>query len=619
MIRSTAGRQPRRDRPPRLRAPAARWVSRRSPSTPTQTPTPRHVAEADLAVRLPGTRRPRRTCKSDCIIAAAVRAGADAVHPGYGFLAENADFAAAVIDAGLTWVGPPPKAIAAMGSKVEAKALLAEAGVPMLPSWTEAEPGHRLPGAGQGLRWWRRPGHAGRPATPPISPAAIARRAPRGGRPPSATARSSASGTSDAAGTSRCRFSATATARWWPSASASAPSSAGTRRSSRRRRRPRSTRRCCERRSRGGGGRRPGRSTTWAPARWSSCSRRTAHFYFLEMNTRLQVEHPVTEASPGWTWSGCSSWSRRASRCRSPDRRRPRPRHRGAAVRRGPGPRLAPVHRHAAPVRVPHTAASEVRRRAGSGSTARCDGSTVSRILRPDARQGDRLGADPGRGRPRAGRRAGPAAAARRGHQPGPAGPGAAGARVRRPAAPTPLTSTGTRRCSPRCWPLRTSYGWPRSPPPWPAAVDDRAPWRALPVGLAQRRLRPAAGHVRRTGGSRSRSATGWTGPARSRLVGRRRHGSGITVRTAEPGRGRARDDRRCAGGSAYTAVAGVSYVDGPDGSATLAELPRFALPVTAARTPGRCSRRCPGRSAGSASRSASRSPPATCCSRSRR
>jgi acetyl/propionyl-CoA carboxylase alpha subunit len=54
------------------------------------------------------------------------------VHPGYGFLSENAEFAAAVIDAGLTWIGPPPAAVRAMGSKIESKKLMAAAGVPVL-------------------------------------------------------------------------------------------------------------------------------------------------------------------------------------------------------------------------------------------------------------------------------------------------------------------------------------------------------------------------------------------------------------------------------------------------------------------------------------------------------
>ena len=61
---------------------------------------------------------------------AAQRTGADAIHPGYGFLSENADFAAAVIAAGLTWVGPAPESIEQMGSKIESKRLMATAGVP---------------------------------------------------------------------------------------------------------------------------------------------------------------------------------------------------------------------------------------------------------------------------------------------------------------------------------------------------------------------------------------------------------------------------------------------------------------------------------------------------------
>ncbi|MFV9633159.1 acetyl/propionyl/methylcrotonyl-CoA carboxylase subunit alpha [Mycobacterium neumannii] len=88
-----------------------------------------HVGEADARVRLSG-----RTgyLDADQLIAAARAAGADAVHPGYGFLSENAEFARAVGDAGLTWIGPPPAAVAAMGSKIEAKKMMAAAGVPVL-------------------------------------------------------------------------------------------------------------------------------------------------------------------------------------------------------------------------------------------------------------------------------------------------------------------------------------------------------------------------------------------------------------------------------------------------------------------------------------------------------
>ncbi|HTF12584.1 MAG TPA: biotin carboxylase N-terminal domain-containing protein [Asanoa sp.] len=119
-----------------------------------------HVAEADYAVHLPGNAPTATYLRGDLMIAAARKTGADAVHPGYGFLSENADFAAAVTDAGLTWVGPPAKVIAAMGSKIEAKTLLADAGIPMLPTWFDADRVSEFPvlvkasagGGGRGMR-----------------------------------------------------------------------------------------------------------------------------------------------------------------------------------------------------------------------------------------------------------------------------------------------------------------------------------------------------------------------------------------------------------------------------------------------------------------------------------
>ncbi|WP_229052955.1 biotin carboxylase N-terminal domain-containing protein [Aeromicrobium sp. Leaf350] len=90
------------------------------------------VAEADVAVRLPGNAASETYLRGDLVIAAARSVGADAIHPGYGFLSENADFARQVAEAGLTWIGPTPESIDAMGSKIRAKELMAAAGVPIL-------------------------------------------------------------------------------------------------------------------------------------------------------------------------------------------------------------------------------------------------------------------------------------------------------------------------------------------------------------------------------------------------------------------------------------------------------------------------------------------------------
>ena len=89
-----------------------------------------HVADADDAILLSSG----SYLDAAAVIEAAKATGADAIHPGYGFLSENAAFARDVIAAGITWVGPPPDAITAMGDKLAAKRLAVEAGVPTLPS-----------------------------------------------------------------------------------------------------------------------------------------------------------------------------------------------------------------------------------------------------------------------------------------------------------------------------------------------------------------------------------------------------------------------------------------------------------------------------------------------------
>ncbi|MEU3887866.1 biotin carboxylase N-terminal domain-containing protein [Streptomyces sp. NPDC029041] len=119
-----------------------------------------HTRTADVSVRLPGEAPADTYLRGDLIVKAALAAGADAVHPGYGFLSENAGFARAVLDAGLRWIGPPPAAIEAMASKTRAKQLM---GIEPLTDVTEAD----LPvlvkaaagGGGRGMRVVRRLAH----------------------------------------------------------------------------------------------------------------------------------------------------------------------------------------------------------------------------------------------------------------------------------------------------------------------------------------------------------------------------------------------------------------------------------------------------------------------------
>ncbi len=127
--------------------------------------------------------------RAEAIVQLAVEIGADAIHPGYGFLSERAGFARLCREAGITFIGPSPEAIDAMGSKVESRRLMIDAGVPVVPGGRDPLPdleaaqaaaeAHRLPGDAQGGGRRRRQGHAphrlgGRAASAPTAP-----RAPR--------------------------------------------------------------------------------------------------------------------------------------------------------------------------------------------------------------------------------------------------------------------------------------------------------------------------------------------------------------------------------------------------------------------------------------------------------
>ncbi len=123
------------------------------------------VREADIAIGLPGDSPADTYLRADLVLQAARDAGADAIHPGYGFLSESADFARGVIEAGLTWIGPSPESIALMGSKIESKKLMAKVGVPILGDLTTDTATHTdLPllvkasagGGGRGMRVVRR-------------------------------------------------------------------------------------------------------------------------------------------------------------------------------------------------------------------------------------------------------------------------------------------------------------------------------------------------------------------------------------------------------------------------------------------------------------------------------
>jgi 3-methylcrotonyl-CoA carboxylase alpha subunit len=164
----------------------------------------RHVRACDEAVHVGGNAPRESYLQWQRIIDAAKATGAQAIHPGYGFLSENEDFAQACADHGLVFIGPPASAIAAMGSKSAAKALMEKAGVPLVPGYHGADNDPALL-AREALRIGAR--SIGRRTLPRHSLAASVRR-----RPASAVTTCWWSVMSRGRGTSRSRSSPTGTA-----------------------------------------------------------------------------------------------------------------------------------------------------------------------------------------------------------------------------------------------------------------------------------------------------------------------------------------------------------------------------------------------------------------------
>ena len=366
-----------------------------------------HVGEADARVRLEGTRGYLDPAQ---LIAAAHAAGADAIHPGYGFLSENPEFAAAVQDAGLTWVGPPVAAVAAMGSKIEAKKIMAAAGVPvldeldpdtvtaeMLPVLIKASAG----GGGRGMRVVRDLAElptqvraAGREAQAAFGdPTVFCERYLDAGHHVEVQVMADAHGTVWAVGERECSIQ-----RRHQKIIEEAPSPLVERVAGMRDKLFEAARLAATAIAYTGAG------------TVEFMADDQGDFFFLEMNTRLQVEHPVTELTSGLDLVELQLLIADGAPL---DAAPPVPRgsvDRGQAVCRGSGQELATAGGHGAPLHRRDRghavrAHRHGRRPPGFGHHRRLGGLG---LLRSDDRKGHLLCADPGAGRSRARRRADP-------------------------------------------------------------------------------------------------------------------------------------------------------------------------------------------------------------------
>ena len=206
-----------------------------------------HVRYADEAYALGGQTAAESYLNTDAILDVIERSGAEAVHPGYGFFSENADFARAITERGVAWIGPPPEAIEVMGDKISSRKAAAAADVASVPGTLEPiQDASEVVAFGEEFGW---PvaikaayggGGKGLKVAHSADDAAGGVRVgdARGRRPTSGAPSATSSATSPGPATSRSRCSPTPTATSCGSASATARRSAGTRSSSRRARRP---------------------------------------------------------------------------------------------------------------------------------------------------------------------------------------------------------------------------------------------------------------------------------------------------------------------------------------------------------------------------------------------
>ena len=266
-----------------------------------------HVAMADEAVRIGPPPAADSYLNIEALLEAARKTGAEAIHPGYGFLSERADFARACAEAGLVFIGPPPEAISAMGDKAAAKRRMMSAGVPCAPGYLgEDQSDERLTaeakrlglpllvkavsgGGGRGMRLVRAMAElpaalagARREAQSAFGDGALMlERLIEGGRHIEIQVFADAHGHAVHLGERDCTAQ-----RRRQKVIEEAPSPRG---------QPGAARSHGPRRR----GRRAGGGLPAVRARWSSSSTPQMKHYFLEMNTRLQVEHPVTECITG--------------------------------------------------------------------------------------------------------------------------------------------------------------------------------------------------------------------------------------------------------------------------------------------------------------------------------